>query len=101
MYSVIHLGVSGTPHADFRTHKDITNSVDNPSNDSPGSDGEDEASGARIPVPPPEGALMTFANHSANLLNLYQVENHPLCKHGHARRANMQMGCSAQNHSYT
>jgi hypothetical protein len=63
MYSVIHLGVSGTLCADFHTHKDITDSVDNPSNDSPGSDGEDEASGARIPVPPPEGALMTFANH--------------------------------------
>jgi hypothetical protein len=85
----------------MRTHKDITDSVDNPSNDSPGSDGEDEAGGAHIPVPPPEGALMTFANHSANLLNLYQVENHPLRKHGHARRENMQMGCSAQNHSHT
>ena len=84
-----------------RTHKDITDGVDNPSNDSPGSDGKDKAGGARIPIPPPEGALMTFANHSANLPNLYQVKNHPLHKHGHARRENMQMGCSAQNHSHT
>jgi len=68
------------------THKDITDGVDNPSNDSPGSDGEDKASGACIPIPPLEGALMTFANLSANLLNLYQVENHPLRKHGHARK---------------
>jgi hypothetical protein len=28
---------------------------------------------------------MTFANRSANLPNLYRVENHPLRKHGHAR----------------
>jgi hypothetical protein len=85
MYIAIHLGVSGTPRTDFRTHEDITDGVGSPSNGSPGSGGEDEAGGARIPVPPPEGALMTFTNRSANLPNLYQVENHPLRKHGHAR----------------
>ena len=85
MYSVIHLGILGTLCADFRMHKDITDGVDSPSNSSPGSDGKDKAGGARIPVPPLEGALMTFANRSANLPNLYRVENHPLRKHGHAR----------------
>jgi hypothetical protein len=78
-------GVSGAPHVDFRDHKDIANSADGPPNGSQGSDGEDDAGGARIPVPPPEGSLISFTNRPANLPNLYQVKNHPLHKHGHAR----------------
>ncbi|KIM78012.1 hypothetical protein PILCRDRAFT_11469 [Piloderma croceum F 1598] len=77
--------VSGAPHIDFRDHEDIANSADDPPNGSQGSDGEDDAGGARIPVPPLEGSLISFTNHPANLPNLYQAENHPLRKHGHAR----------------
>jgi hypothetical protein len=80
-----YLGVSGASHVDFRDHEDIANSADSPPNGSQGSDGEDDAGGACIPVPPPEGSLISFTNRPANLPNLYQVENHPLRKHGHAR----------------
>jgi hypothetical protein len=79
MYGVIHLGISGPPD------RNIADGADSPWNGSRGSDDEDDARNARIPVPPPEGTLMCFANRSENLPKLYQVENHPLRKHGHAR----------------